>query len=78
MIGAFVDGECRGLARPIYLSSADQFVAFLMVHSNSNSGEKVEFKVFVPEAEAVYKVAEDISYEANSNVGTGPARSREC
>jgi hypothetical protein len=70
LIGAFVNGECRGLAQPIYLASINQYVAFLMVHSNSVNGDRVEFKAFVPEASAVYYVAEDISYEADVTVGT--------
>jgi hypothetical protein len=70
VIGAFVDGECRGLARPIYLSPINRYVAFLMIHSNSVSGEMVEFQAFVPEERAVYNVAELITYEADRSVGT--------
>jgi hypothetical protein len=70
IIGAFVDGECRGIGRPIYLSTINRSVAFLMIHSNEIAGERVEFQAFVPEARAVYNVAEAISYEADRSVGT--------
>jgi hypothetical protein len=70
VIGAFVDGECRGLARPIYLSAINRYVAFLMIHSNEVTGETVEFQAFVPGARAVYNVAELITYEADRSVGT--------
>jgi hypothetical protein len=70
IIGAFVDGECRGLAQPIYLSTINRYVGLLMIYSNSVAGERVEFQAFVPEARAVYNVAEAISFEVDGAVGT--------
>jgi hypothetical protein len=70
LIGAFVDGECRGVGRPMYLSTINRSVAFLMIHSNSVAGEKVEFQAFIPDERAVYNVAEAISYEADGSMGT--------
>jgi hypothetical protein len=70
VIGAFVDGECRGIARPIHLSATDQYAAFLMIHSNEAIGESVNFQVFVPESRMVYNVAEVITYEADAAAGT--------
>jgi len=70
LIAAFVDGECRGMAQPIYLAAMDRYVAFLMIHSNSVSGETVEFQAFVPGARTVYNVAEAITYEADGSVGS--------
>ena len=70
LIAALVDGECRGIGRPMYLSTINRSVAFLMIHSNSVAGERVEFQAFIPEERAVYNVAEAISYEADGTVGT--------
>ena len=70
LIAAFVDGECRGMAQPIYLSAMDRYVAFLMIYSNLVSGETVEFQAFVPGVRAVYNVAEAITYEADGSVGS--------
>ncbi|MEO9477562.1 MAG: T9SS type A sorting domain-containing protein [Cyclobacteriaceae bacterium] len=47
MIGAFVDGELRGVANPqIYIPSLDRKVAFLTIFSNSVSGETIRFQLY--------------------------------
>ncbi|HUU46809.1 MAG TPA: LamG-like jellyroll fold domain-containing protein, partial [Acidobacteriota bacterium] len=70
MIGAFVNGECRGLAQLIHLSGINRYVAFLMVHSNEIAGEKVIFKAYDPGERAVYNVGESVTYEADATIGT--------
>ncbi|MEP4533418.1 MAG: T9SS type A sorting domain-containing protein [Cyclobacteriaceae bacterium] len=47
MIGAFVDGELRGVATPqVYIPSLDRKVAFLTIFSNSVSGETIHFRLY--------------------------------
>ncbi len=70
LIGAFVDGECRGLARPVYEPGLDRYVAYLMVYSNEVSGELVTFKGYVESVRAVYSVLERLAYGADAAAGT--------
>src|SRR5688572_21317320 len=43
-VAAFVDGEVRGVASPIYVPSADRYLAYLTVFANKEN-EKIEFKI---------------------------------
>jgi len=70
VIGAFVGGECRGIAQLGYLSAINRYVAFPMVYSNDVAGETISFQAFVPEAMAVYNVSEDMTCQAGAAVGT--------
>jgi hypothetical protein len=70
VIGAFVDGECRGIAEPTHVPGIDRYEVFLMIYSNEVAGEIVDFQAFIPDQRAVYNVAEVINYEANAALGT--------
>ena len=46
MVGAFINGELRGVAKPdTYLSGQDRYMAQLIVYSN-NSSESITFKLY--------------------------------
>jgi hypothetical protein len=70
VIGAFVDGECRGIAQPIHLSTVNRHVVFLMIHSNQTNGETVDFRAFVPAVDAVYGIDEVLTSQADAALGT--------
>jgi hypothetical protein len=70
VIGAFVDGECRGLAKPEYIGGIRRYEAFLMIHSNEPSGETVEFRVFDADEGAVCYVTEQVDCSADAVIGT--------
>jgi hypothetical protein len=70
IVGAFVGGECRGLASPEYISGLRRYEAFLMIHSNEPSGETVEFRVFDADAGTVCRVTEKVDWTADAVVGT--------
>jgi hypothetical protein len=57
VIGAFVDGECRGLTRPIYMPGLDRYVAYLMIYSDKLSHEFVNLKAYVEMAQANQSVS---------------------
>jgi hypothetical protein len=46
LIGAFVNGECRGTAHLAYFEAYDKYIAFISIYSNSESGDSVKFKVW--------------------------------
>jgi hypothetical protein len=70
VIAAFVDGECRGLAKPEYIGGIRRYEAFLMIHSNEPSGETVEFRVFDADEGAVCYVTEQVDCSADAVLGT--------
>lgn len=46
ILGAFVEDECRGVAKPIYIESFDRYYMFLQVRSNEVKDEIVTFKFY--------------------------------
>jgi len=70
VIGAFVDDECRGVAKPEYIGGIRRYEAFLMIHSNEAAGESVEFRVFDADAGLVYGVSETVDCAADAVFGT--------
>ncbi len=70
IIAAFVDGECRGVARPEYIGGLRRYEAFMMIHSNEAEGETVEFQVFDADAGVICVVTEQVDWQADAVVGT--------
>ena len=57
---AFVNGECRGSARPIYVEALDAYMLFLTIH-----GEEVEemtFKYYDIDTDTEYTLSDRINY----------------
>ena len=69
-IAAFVDGECRGVARPMYLPALHRYVSFLMIHSNASADEVVRFRFFDADAKATLKVAEITMFNVDAVYGS--------
>ncbi|UCE17165.1 MAG: T9SS type A sorting domain-containing protein, partial [Gemmatimonadota bacterium] len=70
VIGAFVEGECRGVARPQYIAGIDRSLVFLMIHSNEVAGETVEFEAFDASAEVIRPVSETLTFEVDADHGS--------
>jgi hypothetical protein len=73
MIGAFVDDECRGVARPVYVDGVKRYLAFLMIHSNAAEGEEVTFRAFDADVGLIYDVEESLACRADAVEGTALA-----
>ncbi|TXD51037.1 MULTISPECIES: hypothetical protein [unclassified Polaribacter] len=67
-VGAFVNGETRGVANVVYVASAAKYVAYLSVFSNT-SGETISFKIFDSTNDTVVDVAENQDFAIDGNVG---------
>ena len=65
-IGAFVNGECRGAAKLMYVEPLDQYVAFLTVFGDND--EEVSFKIY-NEGET-FTADEQVVYTNNMVIGT--------
>ncbi len=71
IVGAFVDGECRGVASPQFVEETGQYLLFLNMYSNVQDGERLTFRLWDAEdAEEYWELSEDISFEANSVKGS--------
>lgn len=66
MVGAFVDGECRGVASP--LPDADGLV-YLTIHSTVNHGETIELVIWDSEACETCTIDETIHFQHLNQVG---------
>ncbi|WP_163411212.1 hypothetical protein [Flavobacterium ajazii] len=67
-VAAFVNGECRGIASPIYVASEKKYVVYLTVFSNTDS-EVVNFKIYDAANNAVKNVEKTKVFENNKHYG---------
>lgn len=69
---AFVNNECRGKAYLQYISSTDQYLAFLDVFSNQSTSDSIEFRIW--DASSGSKFVEvtpnHLTFAANDLVGS--------
>lgn len=67
-VAAFVNGECRGSARPIYVEALDAYMLFLTIH-----GEEVEemtFKYYDIDTDTEYTLSDRINYSNGAILGS--------
>jgi hypothetical protein len=69
IIGAFVGTECRGVVKPILLTSINRYLVFLVVFSNSSSGENLTFKVYDASNDVVINAIQTNSFASYTVIG---------
>ncbi|GAA3757358.1 hypothetical protein GCM10022423_04670 [Flavobacterium ginsengiterrae] len=67
-LAAFVNGECRGITSPIYVSSEKKYMVYLTVFSNTDN-EVVSFKIYDAANNAVKNVEKTKLFENNKHYG---------
>ena len=67
-VGAFINGELRGVASVVYVSSADKYVVFLSVFANTN-GETISFKIYNSTSDAVVDALPNENFNIDGNLG---------
>ncbi|MFD1606056.1 hypothetical protein ACFSJW_19145 [Flavobacterium artemisiae] len=67
-VAAFVNGECRGIASPIYVQSEKKYVVYLTVFANTDN-EIVSFKIYDAANNAVKNVDKTKVFENNKHYG---------
>ncbi len=70
IVAAFVNGECRGVARPTYIAGLKRSIVFLMVYSNVNKGDSVIFKIFDKSNGLTYNASNSEIFTNDSRLGT--------
>lgn len=68
-ISAFVNGECRGVAKPVYIPQLNRYLVTLFVYSDGGN-ENVEFWVHQETANVVLPVIDDLPYSSAVPIGT--------
>ncbi|MEQ8707191.1 MAG: LamG-like jellyroll fold domain-containing protein [Phaeodactylibacter sp.] len=68
-VGAFINGEVRGSAQPIYVEAIDAYLLFLTVYGNAEGGD-VEFKYYDGADGEVKTIEESFVFIANDILGT--------
>lgn len=67
LIGAFVDGECRGVSSP---SPDLDGLIFLTIGADQHTGEEISFKAYLAEQNLIVNLNESLSFVSMSEVGT--------
>ena len=74
MVGAFIDGECRGVAHPEYDKRYDTYFVTLDIYANgADEGKEVVLKAYDASTGVTYPVvetAEDMSFKTNAMKGS--------
>ena len=68
LLAAFVNDECRGIAKLKYFPTVNRYLAFLTIYSNSN-GDTLKFKVFDSKTNKVYNSPNDTLFRSNQTFG---------
>lgn len=72
IVAAFVDGECRGLARPTYfpMPGKERHTINMMLYSNNSFGEFITFKAYDASENTIYDIQNyEIEFIENENYG---------
>lgn len=68
MVGAFVNGECRGVANLIFVANQNRHYAYLTVYSNTAS-EVIQFKIYNSSSNTIKEVSKTVSFVNNQHSG---------
>lgn len=73
IVGVFVDGECRGIAHPVYNARYDNSFLLLDVYGNDDdAGKALTFKAYDASTGIMYPVtttSQDVTFSANVLIG---------
>ena len=68
VVAAFIDGEVRGVASPVYVEDVDRYVVFLPVFSNTSSGS-VTFKIYDASSDKVIDAKQTVAFLSDGLIG---------
>ena len=69
VIAAFVDGQCRGLGKIVYLEALDIYVTNMFVYAN-HQNEKVTFSIYDADTDALYETGVEMTFNPNKHTGS--------
>ena len=69
MVAAFIGGECRGVAKPVYIASVNKYLTYLTIFSNTQ-GDSVTFKLYKSSTNQIFDAVNKIAFKINENLGS--------
>ena len=69
VVAAMVNDKVRGISQPVYESVLDEWMVFLMVHSNQKRGETIQFHIYNKETSTEYFANEISTFDESGKVG---------
>jgi hypothetical protein len=69
IIGAFSGETCCGVTQLRYLPELEHYMAFLLIYSNTVSGDSIHFHIYEPESEKLRDVDETIVFSSDQIIG---------
>ncbi|GAB4279884.1 MAG: hypothetical protein Kow0068_03960 [Marinilabiliales bacterium] len=71
MIAAFVNNQCRGVAKSIYVEQYDNYQVYMTIYSNNLYGEHITFKVWNASEGFIHTdVTPELDFIFNQTIGT--------
>lgn len=67
-VGAFVNGEIRGVANVIYEANVNKYVAYLSVYANTND-ETINFKIYNSAKDQIVTIDKNETFTIDGNIG---------
>ena len=68
VVAAFVEGDCRGVAKLTYVATEDRYYAYLTVFANT-SGETIDFKIYDSQTDLIKYACKSATFVINQNKG---------
>ncbi|MDF1572861.1 MAG: HYR domain-containing protein [Bacteroidales bacterium] len=68
-LGAFVNGECRGIVDPIYFTVEETYVFNMIVYSDVSTGTYLKFKYYDYENDLEYELYDSVAFNADMILG---------
>ena len=70
IVAAFINGQCRGLARPEYVKFLDRYVTFLMIYGAvAEKGDSVLVKIYDPAQKLTRAVKTALMFSTDNHIG---------
>jgi len=70
LVAAFVNGECRGVTHPQLINALKRYFAFLLIYSNTSTGETVSYKVWKASNNTTFNITYTNIFNSLSSIGT--------
>jgi hypothetical protein len=67
-VGAFINGELRGVAKVIYEASVQKYVAYLSIYANT-SNEIINFKIYDSSSDSIIDIDKTETFIIDGNIG---------
>ena len=71
LLAAFINDECRGVSKPVFVK--DKWMFFSTIYSDKAEDDSIQFKVYDPGSDLTREVNRKVEYRADKVIGTPAA-----